>query len=259
MGHRRVGRMGTALVTGASAGLGEEFAWQLATARHNLVLVARDAARLEALAVRIRAAAGVHVEVLPADLSVPDDVARVAARLAADVRPVGLLVNNAGYTVHEPFVTSDLEAQDALLNVMVRTVQTLSHAAARAMTARGRGAILNVSSVAAHTTSGTYSAAKAWVLSFTEGLAIELDGTGVTATALCPGLTRTEFHERAGFRRLGPGWFWLDRADVVRVALADVRRGAVISVPSVRYQVATTVARHLPRAAVRALTKRAGL
>ncbi|QIK84563.1 SDR family oxidoreductase [Sanguibacter sp. HDW7] len=251
--------MGTALVTGASAGLGEEFAWQLATARHDLVLVARDAARLEALAVRLRAAAGVHVEVLPADLSVREDVARVAARLEADERPVGLLVNNAGYTVHQRFTRSDLDAQDALLEVMVRSVQALSYAAARAMKDRGRGAILNVSSVAAHTVSGTYSAAKAWVLAFTEGLAVELGGTGVTATALCPGLTRTEFHERAGFRRLGPGWFWLDRADVVRVALADVRRGAVVSVPSARYRVATTVARHLPRGAMRTLTKRAGL
>ena len=251
--------MGTALVTGASAGLGEEFAWQLATARHDLVLVARDVARLDALAARLRAAAGVHVEVLPADLAVREDVARVAERLAAGDRPVGLLVNNAGYTVHERFTRSDLDAQDALLDVMVRTVQTLSHAAARAMTRRGRGAILNVSSVAAHTAGGTYSAAKAWVLTFTEGLAVELDGTGVTATALCPGLTRTEFHERAGFRRLGPRWFWLDRADVVRTALADVRRGAVVSTPSVRYRVATTVARHLPRPAVRTLTRRAGL
>ncbi|WP_102509922.1 SDR family NAD(P)-dependent oxidoreductase [Sanguibacter massiliensis] len=251
--------MGTALVTGASAGLGEEFAWQLATAKHDLVLVARDEARLEALAVRLRAAAGVHVEVLPADLADREDVARVVARLGDDERPVGLLVNNAGYTVHERFTRSDLDAQDALLDVMVRAVQALSHAAARAMTARGRGAILNVSSVAAHTVSGTYSAAKAWVLTFTEGLAVELDGTGVTATALCPGLTRTEFHARAGFKRLGPGWFWLDRADVVRVALADVRRGAVVSVPSLRYRVATSVARHLPRSAIRTLTKRAGL
>lgn len=247
--------MGTALVTGASAGLGEELAWQLATARHDLVLVARDVPRLEALAERLRAAAGIHVEVLPADLSVREDVGRVAARLASEERPVGLLVNNAGYTVHERFVGSDLAAQDTLLEVMVRAVQALSHAAARAMTARGRGAILNVSSVAAHTTSGTYSAAKAWVLTFTEGLALELEGSGVTATALCPGLTRTEFHARAGFKRLGPGWLWLDRADVVRVALADVRRGAVVSVPSVRYRVAVAVARHLPREAMRRATR----
>lgn len=251
--------MGTALVTGASAGLGEEFAWQLATARHDLVLVARDETRLEALAERLRAAAGVHVEVLRADLADRGDVDRVVERLRTDVRPVGLLVNNAGYTLHESFRRSDVAAQDVLLDVMVRAVQTLSHAAARAMSARGRGAILNVSSVAAHTTSGTYSAAKAWVLAFTEGLAVDLAGTGVTATALCPGLTRTEFHGRAGFRRLGPGWFWLDRADVVRVALADVRRGAVISVPSLRYRAVTTFARHVPRSVMRTLSARLGL
>lgn len=252
--------MATALVTGATAGLGLEFAWQLATARHDLVLVARDADRLEDVARRVRAAAGVHVEVIPADLAVPDDVARVAERLAApgtgDVPPVGLLVNNAGFTPHQHFVGGDVSREVAAVDVMVKAVLVLSHAALGQMTARGRGAVLNVASVAALTTGGTYAAAKAWVRTFTEGLAVELRGTGVTATALCPGLTRTEFHERAGIDPSRyPDGAWLHADAVVAQALADVRRGAVISTPSLRYRVASGILRLAPRPAVRAMSR----
>src|SRR5690606_26015811 len=155
--------MGTALITGASAGLGLEFAWQLATARHDVVLVARDAERLERLAGQLTAAAGVRAEVLPADLAVRDDVERVADRLRATERPVGLLVNNAGFGVGQPIVGGDLAAHERGLDVMVRAVLVLSHAAAGAMVERGRGAILNVSSIAALMAGGTYSADKAWV------------------------------------------------------------------------------------------------
>lgn len=255
--------MGTALVTGATAGLGLEFAWQLATARHDLVVVARDADRLERVAAQVRAAAGVKVEVLPADLSVPDDVARVARRLAVsgddeddDRRPVGLLVNNAGFPTAQPFVTGDLEVELRAVDVMVRAVVRLTHAAAGQMTARRRGAILNVASIAALTANGTYAAAKAYVRTFTEGLAVELRGTGVTATVLCPGFVRTEFHDRAELEMdYVPDTGWLDAASVVSEALADVRRGVVISTPSVRYKAAAALLRMAPRTAVRALGK----
>lgn len=247
--------MGTALITGASAGLGLEFAWQLATARHDVVLVARDVDRLERLASQLRAAAGVHVEVLPADLADREQVDRVADRLRADERRVGLLVNNAGYGLGQRFVGGDLPTQEAAFDVMVRAVMVLSHAAANAMVERGRGAILNVSSVAALTTMGTYAAHKAWVRTFTEALAVELSGTGVTATALCPGLVRTEFHERAGLSRdTMPDVAWLDAEKVVTTALADVRRGAVLSTPSLRYELVSGIARLLPRSAVRSLS-----
>ncbi len=246
--------MATALITGASAGLGLEFAWQLASARHNLVLVARNRERLEGIAQQIESVAGVHVEVLPADLSQRDQVEVVAKRLRSQDNPVGLLVNNAGYAVHKRFLASDIGEQEKLLAVMVNSVMVLSQAAAQQMIERGRGAILNVSSVAALTASGTYSAHKAWVRSFTEGLAVELNGTGVTATALCPGFVHTEFHERAGIHYSGfPEIAWLNADQVVATALQDVRRGAVISTPSLRYQVASGLLRTLPRAAVRAL------
>lgn len=250
--------MGTALITGASSGLGLEFAWQLATARHDVVLVARDGDRLERLAAQLRAAAGVHAEVLRADLTDRDDLERVAGRLRAPERPVGLLVNNAGIGLGQRFVGSDLAQQEAALDLMVRAVLVLSHAAAGAMVGRGRGAILNVGSVAALMTSGTYSAHKAWVRTFTEGLAAELAGTGVTATVVSPGLTHTEFHERAGLRaeQAYPELAWLSADRVVATALADVRRGAVLSTPSLRYRVASGALRVLPRSALRALSGR---
>jgi short-subunit dehydrogenase len=246
--------MGTALITGASAGLGLEFAWQLATARHDVVLVARDEQRLTRLAGQLEAAAGVRAEVLVADLGVRDQLELVAARLRQPTRPVGLLVNNAGFGIAQPFVGGDLAREERGLDVMVRAVLVLSHAAAGAMVARGRGAILNVASVAALLASGTYSAHKAWVRSFTEGLAVELRGTGVTATALCPGFVRTEFHDRGGID-VGayPAMSFLNPEDVVAQALADVRHGVVISTPSLRYKVAAGAARFAPRWAIRAI------
>ena len=247
--------MATALITGASAGLGLEFAWQLATARHDVVLVARDEERLERVAAQLRAAAGIRAEVLPADLADRAQVERVATRLRDRDRPVGLLVNNAGFGLGQPFVGGELAQHESGLNVMVGAVMVLSHAALGPMVERGRGAVLNVSSVAALTAMGPYSAHKAWVRTFTEALAVELRGTGVTATALCPGLVHTEFHERAG---MGEGAFpalaWLNADAVVSAALADVRRGAVISTPSLRYGIASEVARLLPRSAVRAIS-----
>jgi len=246
--------MGTALVTGASAGLGLEFAWQLATARHDLVLVARDEERLRRLAAQLEAAAGVHAEVLPADLADREQVERVAERLRQQERPVGLLVNNAGLGLNQRFVGGDLAREEAALDVMVRAVLVLSHAAAGSMVERGRGAIVNVASVAALLASGTYSAHKAWVRSFTEGLAVELKGTGVTATALCPGFTRAEFHERGRIDMSAyPDLAWLNAEDVVAAALADVRRGVVISTPSLRYRAVSAAARIAPRSAIRAV------
>ena len=246
--------MGTALVTGASAGLGLEFAWQLATARHDLVLVARAEARLTRLAHQLEAGAGVRAEVLVADLADRGQVERVADRLRDDEHPVGLLVNNAGLGLNQRFVGGDLEREERALDLMVRTPMVLSHAAAGSMVRRGRGAVLNVASIAALLASGTYSAHKAWVRSFTEGLAVELKGTGVTATALCPGFVRTEFHERGAIDVSSyPDFAWLDAEDVVARALADVRRGVVISTPSLRYRSVAAAARLAPRGAVRAV------
>ena len=264
--------MSTALITGASSGIGLEFAWQLATARHDLVLVARNAERLEAVAGAIRAVAGVKVEVLVADLSAPEDVARVAHRLAIaeptvptdplgigihpgqTQDPVGLLVNNAGFGTGQALVGGDLAAEVRAIDVMVTAVMVLSKAAAEQMVSRGRGAIVNIGSIAALTAGGTYAAAKAWVRTFTEGLAAELRGTGVTATVVAPGLTRTEFHERGEIdTTMLPGVAWLEPSRVVDETLAAVRRGAVHTTPSRRYKAAAAILRAAPRGMVRAM------
>jgi short-subunit dehydrogenase len=256
--------MSTALITGGSAGLGLEFARQLSARGHDLVLVARDEDRLNEVAEELTSAHGVAVEVLPADLSVPDDVARVAQRLAVvggrpgdgGLRPVGLLVNNAGFATSASFTKGRVTTERRGIDVMVQAVVELTHAAVGQMLERDRGAVLNVGSVAALTAGGTYAAAKAYVRTFTESLAVELRGTGVTATLLSPGFTHTEFHERAGIPESAiPDWGWLDASDVVRAALADVRRGVVLSTPSVRYKIATAVLRVVPRWAVRAVGK----
>ncbi len=246
--------MATALITGASAGLGEEFAWQIATAGHDVVLVARSRDRLSELAELLRSAAGVQAEILVADLADRDQISTVADRVADLDRPVSLLVNNAGFGLGESFLESSLEAELALLDVMVTAPLELSHAAARAMAARGHGAILNVSSIAAHLANSTYAAHKRWVVEFTQSLSGQLKGTGVTATVVLPGLVHTEFHDSDSLEHMKseyPEVAWLTPEKVVTSAMAAVRRGQVVVTPSARYMAAAGVMRVLPKALTR--------
>lgn len=317
--------MGTALVTGATSGIGLELVWQLAAAQHDLVLVARGRERLEVLAEELRQKAGVQAEVLVADLSTAQGRDAVAARLrrgltaaqwaaggrddaagsgggasspgaggsredadaaagpgagsapeavagvrqeadgqglsagrgAAGRQPVAercvdLLVNNAGFAVGQRFVGGDLAQEERALAVMVQAVLELTHAALPGMVERGHGAVLNISSATALTAMGTYAAHKAWVRTFTEGLASELAGTGVTCTEVNPGLTRSEFHSRAGMAEdAWPDLAWLRAEDVAAAALAAVRRGQVICTPSLRYQAVNAGLRLAPRWLVR--------
>lgn len=245
--------MTTALITGATAGIGRSFADELARTGHDLVLVARDAARLDSVAAELGTTYGVRCEALAADLSERDQLQRVADRLGeSGDRAVDLLVNNAGFGLKTTFLQSDIADEERQLAVLVQAVLVLSHAAGRAMTARGRGQIINVSSVASFVTMGTYSACKAWVTVFTEGLANDLAGTGVSATALCPGYTRTEFHQRMGASMKGvPGPLWLDADRLVRAALADAQAGKVLSTPGVVYKAAEAATGVLPRGVVR--------
>lgn len=245
----------TALVTGGTSGIGAAFADALAHRGNALVLVARDADRLEQTAARLRSEHGVPVEVLPADLADRGDVDRVAARIEDPHRPVDIVVNNAGFSVKTPFTAPDTDAHDRAFEVMCRAVLVLSSAAARAMTARGSGWIINVSSTAGLITMGSYSAIKAYTTAFTEALAVELRGTGVHVTALLPGWVRTEFHERAGISGSSiPSFMWLTPERVVEEALDDVARGKVISMPTKRYRTLGFVLRHLPRSTVRRLS-----
>jgi len=287
--------MGTALVTGATSGLGEEFCWQLAAGGHDLVLVARRVQVLEALADKLRNVAGVGAQVIAADLSTPEGVAAVSRRLdvggqdgpcgmdgdpggargtdgdpggargtegarrgtrgsaggtgEGPERPVDLLVNNAGFGLGRAFVDNSVANEERGLDVMVRAVMVLSHHAARSMRSRGRGAVLNIGSVASRTGGGTYSAHKAWVVAFTEGLSEELAGTGVSATVVCPGPVATSFFANAGID-LGGRLAVATPERVVADALQAVRAGRVQTTPTLTYKAAMAAMKVAPRALV---------
>lgn len=245
--------MATALVTGGTSGIGRAFVRALAARGDDLVIVARDTARMEQIAQETTAAYGVHVECLTADLSVAADVTRIADWLEDPAHVVDLVVNNAGSGLHARLLDKDaLETQRKAFALMTWAVLELSGAAGRAMTARGHGHIINVASTSAWIFSGNYSAIKAWVLSYTQALSIELQGTGVGATALCPGWVHTEFHQRAGVSSDNlPGIVWVDADQLVRNALADAAHGRVISIPTAKWKGAIFLARHVPPATVR--------
>ena len=237
----------TALVTGATAGLGPGFPEALAGRGHDLVLVARDASRLERVAEELREQRGGAVETVPADLTDRAQLRRVEERLADRERPVDLLVNNAGFGLKRRFLDNDVEEEQAMLDVLVTAVLRLSHAALGSMVARGSGGIINVSSVAGWLPRGTYSAAKAYVTQLSVWADLTYRDSGVTVMALCPGFVRTEFHERMDVGRDAvPSWLWLDTDAVVREALRDFDRGRSVSVPDARYKVLAAAARLTP-------------
>ncbi len=245
--------MTLALVTGSTSGLGLEFAWQLAGSGHDLVLVARNEDRLAAVAAQIEAVSGARVSILPADISIQADVERVARRLLDPVDPIGLLVNNTGHSVRASFLEGEIEEFLEEVDFDVRATLILAHAAATAMTRKGAGAILNVSSMAGFTATNLSAAAKSWVVIFTEYLAQELEGTGVSATVLIPGFVHTESHHNAAVNMDGaPRVTWLKAPFVVQQALKDVAAGEVVSVPSLAYN-SEALERATPKALRRAL------
>lgn len=248
--------MPTALVTGATAGIGAAFARRLAADGFDLVLLARDAERLEQAADAYRTTHGIEVEVLPADLNTGVGLAKAEQR-AAD--GVDLVVNNAGFGQRGDFTDTELSEELAMLRVHCEAVLRLTRAALPGMVERGRGGVINVASVAAFFPRGSYSASKAWVVTFSESACQQAAGTGAHVMALCPGWVRTEFHERSGMDTSGiPAAMWLDADQFVDAAIRDFRRGVPVSVPDIRYKAMVGMGRVLPRRLVARLSARAG-
>ncbi|MGW6498203.1 SDR family NAD(P)-dependent oxidoreductase [Nonomuraea angiospora] len=237
--------MPTALITGATSGLGAAFARRLAADGFSLVLVSRDEQRLSESAGQLKLRYGVDAEVLPADLATEEGLARVESRVADGV---DLLVNNAGFGHPGRFLEVPVEDEVRMLKVHCEAVLRLTLAALPGMRERDRGAIVNVASVAAFFPRGTYSASKAWVVNFSESAASDVGNPRIKIMALCPGFVRTEFHQRASMDTSGiPGFLWLKADDVVRETMRDLALGKRVSVPDLRYKAIVAIGRLVPR------------
>jgi short-subunit dehydrogenase len=226
---------GTALITGASAGIGAIYADRLAKRGYDLILVARDAARLGGLAERLRAETGVRAETLPADLATVTGRDAVAARLGQD-EAITLLVNNAGIAAHTTLVETATELNEAMIALNITAVTRLAGAAARSFSARGRGAIVNIASVLAlapERFNGVYSGTKAFVLNLSISMAQELQAAGVRVQAVLPGATRTDIWASMGLDVANmPAGTVMDAGDMVDAALVGFDRGELVTIPA---------------------------
>lgn len=226
---------GTALVTGASSGIGAVYAERLAARGFDLLLVARDKERLESAASKLRDAHGVQVEVLKADLTQKEEVIKLEQRLRSD-SSITLLVNNAGVASNGLLANADPDELEKLIQLNVTTLTRLASAAAAAFTSAGRGTIINIASVVAlfpERFNATYSASKAYVLSLSQTLNAELEGTGVQVQAVLPGVTRTEIWERSGLDATNiPAEMVMEAGEMVDAALSGLDQGELVTIPS---------------------------
>ncbi|HXX22569.1 MAG TPA: SDR family oxidoreductase [Terriglobia bacterium] len=246
-----------ALVTGASAGIGAAYARRLAAQGYDLLLVARRVDRLKELAAELSHRHGVRAEPLPADLTKDAELKAVEDRIAHEEH-LEFLLNNAGFGSSGLFLESPLEIQDSMHRLHVMATLRLSHAALGKMARRGKGAVVNVSSVAAFIArpgSISYHATKAWMNCFTEGLYLELKRarSPVRVQALCPGYTLTEFHDVMGFDRgQVPANMWTPVEQVVDASLEGLKRNKLFVVPGWRYKFIVSLLRLMPRSLLHA-------
>lgn len=250
--------MPRALITGGTVGIGHAFATALAAKGYDLVLASRDEEGLTAVAAQLSETHQIQVEVIPTDLAKREQVFALAQRLEdSSLPPLDLLINNAGFAVHDSLLVEDISIHARAIDVMCLAVLILSGAAARAMKERGEGAILNVASSSAAITTGNYSAIKAWVAVYTEGLSNELRGTGVKVMALLPGWVKTEFHTRGGVKAHNlPDLVWIDVDRLVREALEDLAAGKILSVPTKRWAFSVGLGHLAPRSAIRWVSRK---
>jgi len=246
--------MATALITGATAGIGAAYAKLLAKEGFDLVLVARDLPRLKGVAKELSKLYKIKAETIKADLTKPAQLAKVEKRLANNSKPIEVLINNAGFGLKDSFLVSNLAKEQELLDVLVTAPMRLSHAVLPGMIKRNSGSIVNVSSVASFIAGGTYSAAKSYLTVFSEYLHTELRDTNIKVSALCPGFTRTEFHARGKMKMSGlPNYMWTAVDQVVAKSWRYVKAGKVICIPGWQYMLLSSIARIAPRPVVRKL------
>jgi short-subunit dehydrogenase len=240
-----------ALVTGATSGIGESFTRLLASNKYNIVLVARDLPRLQERAQALEGKYGVKTHVIQADLATDEGCLKVEKYILEN--QIDALINNAGFGTSKAFTMSTLEIEQQLLDVLVRTPMRLMHVALPPMKQRNQGIIINVSSVAGYIAGGSYSASKSYLTVLTESLHTELAATDVKVSALCPGFTRTEFHQRGKMSMKGlPNFLWLNSDRLVEQSWRDALKGKAVSVPGWQYKLLVFVVQTLvPRSIVR--------
>ena len=241
-----------ALVTGATSGIGESFTRLLAAKGFNLVLVARDEARLHERAAGLKEKFGAQSVVIVADLATEAGCAKVEDYIRAN--EIEVLINNAGFGINKAFTMSDLAKEEEVLKVLVRTPMRLMHVVLPAMKERNSGIVLNVSSVASFIAGGAYSASKAYLTVLSESLSTELSATNIKVSALCPGFTRTEFHQRGRMKMAGlPNFMWLNSDFLVAKAWKDAISDKPVSVPGWQYKTLVGIISLAPRSIVRRL------
>jgi len=241
-----------ALVTGATAGIGESFTRLLASEGFNIVLVARDEARLHERAQGLKDKYGADSVVMVADLATESGCAKVEEFISNN--EIEVLINNAGFGINKAFTMSDLAKEEEVLKVLVRTPMRLMHVALPKMKERNSGVVINVSSVAGFIAGGAYSAAKSYLTVLSESLHTELSATNVKVSSLCPGFTRTEFHQRGRMKMAGlPEFMWLNSDVLVAKAWKDALAGKAVSIPGWQYKLLVGIISVVPRSIVRRL------
>ena len=239
-----------ALVTGATAGIGESFTRLLAANNYNIVLVARDAERMQERAQQLESNFNISTHIIQADLSTDIGCGLVESYLK--VNHIDVLINNAGFGLNKAFTLSEVDAEQQMLDVLVRTPMRLMHSVLPGMKERNKGVVINVSSVAGYIAGGSYSASKSYITVISESLNTELASTNVKVSALCPGFTRTEFHQRARMSMKGlPNFMWLNSDKLVEKAWVDALKGRAISIPGWQYRFLVFIIQTVPRAIVR--------